>query len=159
MALQNTDAVAEKANERFDSELRSFVYRHMIQHERAPDLSTMAKALKYRPARIKAALSRLSSNHAFMLTDEGRFWRIAPFSAIPTAFTVKIGRKLYWGNCIWDALGISAMLHKDAVIEAACGCCNLGMTLEVKNGKLKASEGVIHFAVPVRRWYEDVVFT
>src|SRR5947209_19518723 len=138
MALQNKSASGEKADEQFDSELRIFVYRHMIQHERAPDLSTMAKALKCRPAKIKAGLSRLSSSHAFMLTDEGRFWRIAPFSAIPTAFPVRIGRKLYWGNCIWDALGISAMLHKDGVVEAACGCCNLGMTLEVKNGRLKA---------------------
>jgi hypothetical protein len=158
MALTR-NAVAERADKEFDSELRSFVYRHMIQRERAPDLSTISKALKCRPAKIKAALSRLSSSHAFMLADDGSFWRAAPFSVIPTAFPVKMGRKLYWGNCIWDALGIPAMLHKDGLIEAACGCCNLGMTLEVRNGKLKAADGVIHIAVPACKWYEDVVFT
>jgi len=33
------------------------------------------------------------------------------------------------------------------------------MTLRVKAGSLLPHEGVIHVAVPARRWYEDVVFT
>jgi len=65
----------------------------------------------------------------------------------------------YYGNCIWDALGIAAMLHKDAQIDASCGCCNLEMLLKIENGRLLGSKGLIHIAVPARDWYKDIVFT
>ena len=94
-----------------------------------------------------------------MLQENGELWRVAPFSAIPTAFPVRLGKKSWFGNCIWDALGIPAMLNKDATIDAACGCCNLGMPLDIVKGKLRQTEGVIHIAVPARDWYKDVVFT
>lgn len=143
----------------FDTKLRMFIYRQMIRQGRAPLVSEMAKTLE-RPVReIRAALERLSESHAFMTQKSGELWRVAPFSAIPTAFPVRIGKKLWFGNCIWDALGIPAMLNKDATIDAACGCCNLEMPVEVRKGKLRQTEGIIHIAVPARDWYKDVVFT
>ena len=45
-----------------------------------------------------------------------------PFSAVPTPFAVYVDDQRYFGNCIWDALGIPAMLHADARIESSCGC-------------------------------------
>jgi hypothetical protein len=33
-----------------------------------------------------------------------------PLSAIPTPFQVEVGGRHFFGNCIWDALGIVAML-------------------------------------------------
>ena len=41
------------------------------------------------------------------------------------------GRRSYFGNCIWDALGVAAMLGEDVEIPAACGDCGIygcGMT-------------------------------
>ena len=64
-----------------------------------------------------------------------------------------------YGNCIWDALGIPAMLGHNARIDASCGCCNLGMLLKVANGRLLGSKGIIHIAVAARDWYKDIVFT
>jgi Alkylmercury lyase len=142
-----------------DRKLRMFVYRHVIWRGRAPLVAEMAKSLA-RPAReIRAALARLSQSHAFMVQENGELWRVAPFSAIPTAFPVRVGRKSWFGNCIWDALGIPAMLKRDARIDAACGCCNLDMPLEIRKGRLRQSEGIVHIAVPARDWYKDVVFT
>ncbi len=96
---------------------------------------------------------------SFVLQENGELWRAAPFSAVPTAFPVKVGDRSYYGNCIWDALGIAAMLHKDAQIDASCGCCNLEMLLKIENGRLLGSKGLIHIAVPARDWYKDIVFT
>jgi hypothetical protein len=107
----------------------------------------------------RAALDRLCQTHAFVLEENGELWRAAPFSAVPTAFPVRIGKKSWFANCIWDALGIPAMLHKDAIVDASCGCCNTQMVLEVKRGRLLQKEGLIHIAVPARNWYNDVVFT
>ena len=148
-----------KTQSSFDHQLRLFVYRHMIRHEKCPTVKQMAKELASSSARVRAALARLSESHAFMLQENGELWRAAPFSSIPTAFPVTVGRKLWFGNCSWDALGIPAMLGKDAMIGAACACCNYDMPIEIRTGKLRAGDGLIHIAVPAREWYKDVVFT
>jgi hypothetical protein len=141
-----------------DTSLRLFIYRHLIARCRAPSITEMAKRFKSRK-QVDAALQRLCASHAFVLQENGELWRAAPFSAVSTAFPVKVGKHSYYANCIWDALGIPAMLHKDAQIDASCGCCNLEMLLKVENGRLLGSKGIIHIAVPARDWYKDIVFT
>ncbi len=143
----------------FDQQLRLFVYRHILRREKSPTVKEMAKALVTSSAKVRAALTRLSESHAFMMQEDGELWRAAPFSCIPTAFPVTVGKKSWFGNCIWDALGIPAMLGKDARIDASCACCNYDMPVEIKNGKLRAGDGLIHIAVRARDWYKDVVFT
>ena len=142
-----------------DARLRRFVYRHIIRRETSPTVADLAKALSCSTKRIRGSLSRVSESHAFMLQENGELWRAAPFSCIPTSFPVKVGKRSWFANCIWDALGIPAMLGEDARIEASCGCCNDQMPVEVKGGRLIAGKGLIHIAVPAREWYKDVVFT
>ena len=143
----------------FDARLRLFVYRHILRHEKTPTVREMAKALAASTGQIRASLERLGESHAFKRQDNGELWRASPFSCIPTAFPVKIGRRSWFANCIWDALGIAAMLGRDALIEASCGCCNSEMPIEVRAGKLLSGQGVIDVAVAARDWYKDVVFT
>ena len=143
----------------FDRRLRLFVYRQMIRTGACPSIAEMSKSLRVPARSIRAGLSRLSESHAFMKQENGELWRVAPFSAIPTAFPVTVGKRSWFGNCIWDALGIPAMLGKNAQIGASCGCCNLTMPIEVRDGKLRAGPGIIHIAVPAREWYKDVAFT
>lgn len=145
--------------EQSDFRLRLFVYREMIRRGRCPTVAEMGESLKVPSKSVRASLSRLSASHAFMMQEDGELWRVAPFSAIPTAFPVTVGRRSWFGNCIWDALGIPAMLGKSAKIGASCGCCNLAMPIEVRDGKLRAGPGIIHIAVPAREWYKDVAFT
>jgi hypothetical protein len=148
-----------KVFEQFDGRLRLFVYRYFLRRGRCPAVSEIAKGVATTVPKVRAGLARLSESHAFMIQENGELWRVAPFSAIPTAFPVTVGRRTWFGNCIWDALGIPAMLGKDAQIGAACGCCNLAMPVTVTAGKLVARDGIIHIAVPAREWYKDVAFT
>jgi len=150
---------AQEKMQDFDARVRRFTYRHMLRHEKSPAVREIAAALRCPAAKVRTALARLSESHAFMQQENGELWRVAPFSCIPTAFPVTVGKRTWFANCIWDALGIPAMLGKDAEIKAACGCCNYDMPLEVHSGKLSSSRGVIHIAVPAREWYKDVVFT
>jgi hypothetical protein len=143
----------------FDSRLRLLVYRQTIRTGRVPLVAEIARLLSTTRKKVTDALLRLSQSHAFMLQENGELWRVAPFSAIATAFPVHIGKSSWWGNCIWDALGIPAMLKKDARIDAGCSCCNYEMRLDIKQGKLLQDQGLIHIAVPAREWYKDVVFT
>jgi hypothetical protein len=149
----------QRKNDALDARVRLFTYRFMLRTEKSPRVREIASALRCSPAQIRAALARLSESHAFMLQENGELWRVAPFSCVPTAFPVTVGRRTWFANCIWDALGIPAMLAKDAEIKAACGCCNYDMPLQIQNGKLSSSRGLIHIAVPAREWYKDVVFT
>jgi Alkylmercury lyase len=143
----------------FDSQLRLAVYGHTIRTGQVPLVAEMARAFSCPVRKVRDALTRLSESHAFMLQQDGELWRVAPFSAIATAFTVRVGKRSWWANCIWDALGIPAMLKKGATINAACACCNYEMKLDVRKGSLLQVEGLIHIAVPAREWYKDVVFT
>ena len=131
----------------------------MIRTGQCPTVAAMAKSLKSSAKSIRASLSRLSESHAFMQQETGELWRVAPFSTIPTAFPVTAGRRSWFANCIWDAFGVPAMLGRDAHIGASCGCCNLAMPIEVRDGKLRSGAGIIHIAVPAREWYKDVAFT
>jgi Alkylmercury lyase len=149
----------EKLREEFDRRLRLFVYRYLLRQQRSPTVAEMAKGVGGSIPRVRAGLARLSESHAFMPQENGELWRAAPFSCVSTAFPVKVGKRSWFANCIWDALGIPAMLEKDARIGASCGCCNFEMPLEVKAGKLRSGRGLIHIAVPARAWYKDVVFT
>ncbi len=148
-----------KTDSELDNLLRQQIYRHFIRRGRAPTVSEAAVSAKASLRETKAALDRLCQSHAFVLQENGELWRAAPFSAVPTAFPVRIGRRSWYGNCIWDALGIPAMLEKDGEIDASCGCCNQAMPLRIRKGRLLDQEGIIHFAVPARQWYQDVVFT
>jgi hypothetical protein len=148
------------SHEQLDARTRMAIYREFISRGRAPGSAEMARRLGCTVAEMRGALERLGRNHAIVLEEGTReILRAAPFWASPTAFQVESGRRRWWASCIWDALGIPAMLGKDVRILTACGCCSEAMTLSVRGGKLGRARGVIHFAVPARRWYEDIVFT
>jgi Alkylmercury lyase len=154
-----SNPTAAKGGSSFDNQLRLAVYRHFIEQGRGPTIREMAKLVSKSLPQVKAAIRRLAESHALVLQENGEVWRAAPFSAVPTAFPVQAEEQSWYGNCVWDALGIPAMLHKDARIQTSCGCCNHEMRLRVRNGQLLDHKGIIHFAVPARHWYKDIVFT
>lgn len=141
--------------------IRRFVYNHVVEHGTAPKPAEIALQLELPFAEVKQALLRLSEGHAVVVADANTcdLWRAAPFSAVPTAFEVRAGKKRWWANCAWDGLGILAALKRDGEVLTACPCCNEPVTLRVKQGALAGGEGIVHFLVPVRGWYQDLVFT
>jgi Alkylmercury lyase len=147
------------ASDSLDARLRRYIYQHFIHNMRAPQIAELSDKFPVGRRAIRSSLGRLAASHAILTAENGEIWRAAPFSAVPTAFPVRAGRRLWWANCIWDALGIPAMLGRDARIEAACGCCNDPMTVRVTEGRLVGPKGIIHVAVPARHWYDDVAFT
>jgi hypothetical protein len=159
--LRWSSSTAEEMAEvsKTEKRLRQYVYRHFLREGRAPTVAEMAEAMAASLRQTRAALQRLCQTHAFVLQENGELWRAAPFSAVPTAFPVHVGKRSWYGNCIWDALGIPAMLHEDARIDASCGCCNLAMVLRVEKGRLLDRDGIVHIAVPACHWYDDIVFT
>jgi DNA-binding transcriptional MocR family regulator len=143
----------------FEKQVRYQVYAQFVALGRAPTTEEVAQALSCSLSEVQAAYQQLAAGKALVLQESGEVLMAEPFSAVPTSFTVEIGNRSWWGNCIWDALGIPAMLMQDARVITSCGCCNAAMTLEVRDGRLQQLyAGVVHFALPPRIWWNDVIF-
>ena len=52
------------------------------------------------------------------------------------------------------------MLADRAVIQTQCPVSGVSVQLDVdRDGPESRNEGVVHFAVPAARWWEDIGFT
>lgn len=143
-----------------DLSIRYFVYKHFVDQTRPPSVIEAAKKFNLTEEEAKAAYNRLHERHFFFLDPGTTDIRMAnPFSAIPTRFKVRVGKKSYWANCAWDMLGIPAMLKRDAVIEAVFEDTRENVTITVSNGRVQSPGGVVHFPLPFRQWYDDLILT
>jgi alkylmercury lyase-like protein len=140
--------------------VRLYVFGQAAATGRIPQAAEIARALTRDEADIRAALEQLATGRALILApNHGDIWAANPFCAVPSGFRVRANGRKYRAICAWDALGIAAALHADAVIDAPCGDCGAAMTLEVRDGALVHSDGVLHFAVPARQWWNNIGFT
>jgi hypothetical protein len=144
----------------WDLGVRQAVYDGFITAGRALQADEIAQRLDAGEPAVRAALRRLADSHSLVLQpSSGEVLMANPFSAVPTAFAVSSQGRSWWGNCIWDGLGILAMVTADGSVTTACPDCGEAMTVTVESGKVSGGQGVAHFAVPARSWWEDVVFT
>ncbi len=150
---------AEQEKIAFDKAVRYHVYDYVMREGLPPTMAETSSALSRSSDEVRASFQRLADGHILVLQKgSGEILMANPFSAVPTPFLVKVEDRSYYGNCIWDAMGIPAMLRQDATIEASCGCCSTAMHLKVTNGELEKAHGIAHFAIPAARWWDDIVF-
>ena len=144
----------------FDNDVRLQLYREFVGTGEPPSAESLAARMQAPVAEIRGALERLAAGKALVLQPESREVLMAsPLCAVPTPFRVRTRGKALFGTCIWDAMGIVAMLGTDAVLDTSCGCCGEAMALEFRDGEPLPAEGIVHFAIPARRWWENIVFT
>ena len=136
------------------------MYDSFITGYASPSMEQVGRKLGKRTTEIKESFRRLADAHMLVLQPgSGEVLMANPFSAVPTPFRVEAAGRAWWGNCIWDALGVSAMAGVGATILTSCADCGEAMSLEVKGSELRPAEGMVHFAVPAGQWWEDIVFT
>jgi hypothetical protein len=138
--------------------VRLFVYEHFLATGAAPDGAAISQRLAIPGEVVSAALRRLAELHALVLAPSTtNIWMAHPFSAVPTAYRVATADRAYWANCAWDALGIMS-LAGDGECGASCPDCGDALTMGVRDGRLHA-QGVVHYAVPARRFWENIAYT
>jgi len=144
-----------------DNDVRLHILGELIVRGAAPSVSSTATALRSAESDIAATYDRLAANRVIVLRPGTRdVLMAAPLSAVPTPYVVRVtGGRSHYGNCVWDALGVLAMLGVDGDVETSCADCSSALRLTVNNGELEPSDAVVHFAVPAARWWEDIVFT
>jgi len=134
----NASPADVKRNDLFtalERDVRLHVYRHFVETARAPDLKGIAAA-------VGATLN---------------IWMAHPFSAVPTPYPVVSGSRTYWANCAWDAAGVLSIVGAGSS-RTRCADCGLELTMTVRDGRIDG-DAVVHYAVPPRRFWDNVAFT
>ncbi len=144
----------------FDTRVRMTLMERFLGEGRPPSVGDAAQALDAEEEAVAAAYRRLEQARVIVLAPGTlAVWMANPLSAVPTSFRVETERGSYWGNCIWDALGIPAMLGSDGTVATVCHDCGDSLTYRVAGGELEHLDGVVHFAVPAARWWDNIAFT
>ena len=144
-----------------DTKVKLAIYALTAETGSVPNSSEVSRKLRIDESEVIAAFGRLHTKR-LLLPEPGDSTRIRmapPFSGIPTKFPVEANRKKYYANCVWDAYGIAAALHCDAVSRASDGHTGEPLTLEVKNGRPVLKSYPAHFAVAAAHWWDDLIFT
>ena len=141
-------------------DIRAFVYSHFAGTTHAPSVDETAAHFALTHEQAASAYEQLHARHAFFLKPGTHSIRMAnPFSGVETQFKVHANDRTYFANCAWDSLGIPAALHADAQIEAVCSQTREPIHLSIKEGRVSNPGVLVHFLVPFKNWYDDLVFT
>lgn len=143
-----------------DNDVRLHVYEQFLADGRPPTHTETAMALAVSDSTAADAYRRLAEGRVIVLAPGSlSIWMANPLSAYPTPYWVETPRGAYWGTCIWDALGVVAMLGGNGTVTTSCADCGGAMELTVTGGELQGAEGIAHFAVPARRWWDNIGYT
>ena len=166
-----------------DLELRAAIYRWILNTGSVPlraDLATLVDS----SGSLDEQLRRLHDGHMIVLDDRpdrlGEIRMALPFSAEPTGFHAESQRGSWFANCAWDALAIAAALHEDTHITATWTDTAEPLQFSIVGGEIVGGEivggeivggeidsatqppvadGFVHFAIPARHWWDDIVET
>jgi len=144
----------------FDTHVKHTVYGHFARTGTAPSPDQLADQLACSADEVRGAFARLRQSRVLLLEADGESIRMAPpFSGVPTPHRVEAGGQSYFANCAWDALGIPAALHREAVVLSSCGQSGAPLRLQVGLEGPEPSDWLFHCQVPAAHWWVDLVFT
>ena len=141
-----------------DENVRHVVYDIVMQEGVPPSAARVAEKIGETVQNVLAAFVRLAENRMQVLQPRGEILMAGPFSAVPTPFKVTTSGYSTYANCIWDAMGIPAMLNSDAVVDTNCADCGEQANLRVTAG-VPTGSGFMHFVVPARLWWTHIIYT
>ena len=141
--------------------VRVEIYRSFIERGRAPVAADLAAQLGSSVEEVEDALALLAEEDIIALMPGTRLiWLAHPFCASHAGFTVTSGGRTWDAICIWDAVGILAVLESDGGVATRCPDCAEELRVTVSDGSIaSADDVVVHYGVPASRWYEDVGHT
>ena len=142
-----------------DALVRKAIYDSILTRGVVPLKYALAAQMGLGLREVSESFQRLAQAHMLVLQADGEVRMANPFSAVATRFKVRAGADEWWANCIWDALGVSVMIQREAVVESHCPDCGEALILEVTKDGPRASSAIAHFAVPAAQWWDDIVFT
>ncbi|KAK4444183.1 Alkylmercury lyase-domain-containing protein, partial [Podospora aff. communis PSN243] len=143
-----------------NSTLHAFIITTFLTLQRPPNASEIASHFNSTESDVGRALRILADYHGVVLhPNSDRIWIAHPFSATPTTCVVSAGTRQWWGNCVWCSLGVIHLAGGTATLETRLGGIGDAVAVRVENGELLDKKFVVHFPVPMRKAWENVVYT
>jgi hypothetical protein len=144
-----------------DTTVKLALYEIIAQTGTVPTSADVAQVTGLSEDDVRVAFASLHAKRLLVPEpgDPSRVRMAPPFSGIPTSFSVEAKGKRYYANCVWDAFGIAATLHADALVQASDGFSGEPLTLEVKDDRPVSQPYVAHFAVPAAHWWDEIIYT
>ncbi len=144
-----------------DRDVRLQVYRALIETGAAPTTHALAAAVGTDDVEVvEASLKRLQDNHALVLAPGTvNVWMAHPFSTVRTPYAVTCGGRRYWANCAWDYFAIPPLVGANDMQTSRCAQTGDLLHASYQAGTLVDAEGVVHFVVPPRQFWDNIAFT
>jgi hypothetical protein len=81
---------------------------------------------------VRSALRDLAESDVIaFVPDTKDLWQVHPFCAKPASFKVAVDERKWDAICVWDALGILALLESDGTVSTTCPDCAEPIVLEI----------------------------
>jgi len=158
--MDDRDAASTSAPSDFDWAVRAHIYQVFGETGQAPVLPEIAAVVGRTEHQVRMSLEALHEAHEIAPLPEGDgVWMANPFSGVPTDYEVETDNMTCYAPCAWDALGVAAILEKDAWIRTRCAESGEPMEFGVRDGALAGGPGVIHLVTPIRDAWIDIGFT
>jgi len=142
----------------FERRVRAAVIQTLRETGGAPTAPEIADMLSSDGREVSAALHSLADQHRLVLVPgTERVMMAHPFSGIASDFLVTIGERIWFANCVWDGLSILALLG-DGTLETHSPATGEPIVLTAGDGMVQG-DAIVHFLVPARRFWDDIVFT
>jgi len=143
-----------------NSTLHHTIIKKIIDNGFAPDVEELRSIFNVSESEVAKALHDLHEYHGVVLhPNQPKVWVIHPFSLAPTNFIVKSAKGTWWGNCAWCSLGVAALLKHDLTITTSFGAYGDPVTIHIEDGKILEKDLVIHFPIPMKKAWDNVVYT
>ena len=143
-----------------EQQQRHAIYQYFKENGKEPSENEMVELLGMGREDAFAALDVLAEKHALVLSPGSHnIWMMHPFSGVPTEHVVVSDGQTYWANCGWDILGVPVVVGMDAEAQVDYQDGTGAMEIKIEAGELVEGEGVVHFAVPAKRFWDDVGYT
>lgn len=142
------------------STLHEAIVATFLEQQRAPTHRELAARFGCDDAEVRRGLRALEEYHGVVLhphSDE--IWVAHPFSSAPTTFVVRSVARTWWGNCAWCSLGLAHLAGGSVTIETRLGALEDDATIRIEDGKLLDTDFVVHFPIPMRQAWDNVIYT
>lgn len=142
------------------AQLHATILTWIIDRGYAPDVDDLSAALRASQDTVAQALDDLQAYHGVVLhPNRPAVWVIHPFATAPTLFLIQAEAKKWWANCVWCALGAAALLDRDLTISTLLGGEEQHVTLHIRQGQLLEQDYWVHFPIPMRQAWDNVIYT
>lgn len=142
------------------SSLHEAIISFFLRKQRPPTVSEVASHFRCDKTEARKGLRALADYHGAVLhPNSDEIWVAHPFSAAPTTCVVRSGSRAWWGNCAWCSLGLAHLAGGTATIETRIGAIDDYATIRIESGKLIDTDFVVHFPIPMRKAWDNVIYT